>query len=293
MASSSILGTGLSGLVGSRIVELLTNYQFQNISREAGVDITQKDQVFEAIGNSSADTILHLAAFTNVDEAEKEKNLREKSIAWKINVLGTKNVLEACERYGKKMIYFSTDMVFPGDKKLPNKYSEEEQTAAVGFYAKTKEEAEKFVEKASCQWTIIRIAYPYRASYARKEYVRVFKSLLETGKKIQAVNDHYFTPTFTDDIAHVVNLILKENLIGKLHATSSEIVTPYEAALKTAEVFNLNKALVEETTRDVYFKNKAPRACNLALNNDKIEKLGIEMTNLSEGLEKIKRQLKS
>ena len=183
-------------------------------------------------------------------------------------------------------------MVFPGTKKLPEKYSEEDTTGAVGFYAKTKEEAEKLVEKASCPWVILRIAYPYRSSFEKKEYVRKFIDLLKRGNQIKAVFDHYFTPTFIDDLAQAIDLIIKENFTGKLHATGGEIVSPYEAALKIAECFELNKGLIEKATRAEYFKVKAPRAYNLSLNNDKIGKLGIKMRPFSQGLIEIKKQLK-
>lgn len=286
-----ILGTGLSGLVGSRIVELLPDFEFKDLSRKNGVDVSIKEQIFGAISNSSASTILHLAAFTRVDDAEKEKDLQEKSTVWKINVLGTKNVLEACEKFNKKIIYLSTDMVFPGDKELPYKYSEDDQTGAANFYAKTKEEAEKLVEKATCPWVILRIAYPYRAKFEKEEYVRVFKRLLNENKKITAVSDHYFTPTFIDNLSDVIKLIIKNDLTGKYHIGGSEVISPYEAAIKIAKVFNLNKNLIEKTTRDAFFKEKAPRAYNLSLNNDKIEKLGIRLSTFEEGLNKIKNQL--
>jgi dTDP-4-dehydrorhamnose reductase len=291
MTKQKIIGSGLSGLVGSRIVELLGDYEFQNLSRQTGVDVFVKDQVFEAIGNSSANTVLHLAAFTRVDDAEKEKELGEESLAWKINVLGTKNVIEACEKYNKKIIYFSTDMVFPGTKKLPEKYLEEDKTGAVGFYPQTKEVAEKLFEKASCSWLILRIAYPYRSGFEKKDYVRIFKELLENEKQIKAVSDHYFTPTFIDDIPLAIRLAVEEGLIGKLHVVGDEVVSPFIAAKKIAKVFGLNEGLVGETTREEFFKDKAPRAYNLSLNNDKIVKLGIQMTGFEEGLNRIKSQL--
>lgn len=287
-----IIGTGLNGLVGSRVVELLTDqYQFENISRQNGVDITNKAQIASTIAASDSEIVLHLAAFTDVDGAEKDKELGDKSAAWQINVEGTRNVLEVCEKTNKKIIYFSTDMVFPGDKEAPERYSEEDQTGAVGFYAKTKEEAEKLIEKATCPWVILRIAYPYRANFEKKEYVRVFKSLLEEGKQIKAVSDHFFTPTFIDDIAPCIDLVIKGNLTGKYHVTGEETVSPYEAAIKIAEVFSLNQNLVEKTTRAEFFKDRAPRAYNLALNNDKITKLGIKLRGFKESLQEIKKQL--
>ena len=68
-----IIGTGLTGLVGSRVVELNQDtYTFENLDLATGVDITKADQVRGAIGESKADTVVHFAAFTNVSEAFKQ-----------------------------------------------------------------------------------------------------------------------------------------------------------------------------------------------------------------------------
>ena len=287
-----IIGTGLSGLVGSRIVELLSaNYEFEDVSRKTGTDVLNADGVYERLQKSESSVVLHLAAYTNVDEAEKEKDLGEKSQAWKINVGGTENVLSACEKLNKKIIYISTDMVFPGTKELPDKYQEDDQRGPVGFYASTKYEAEKIIEKSKCPWIILRIAYPYRANFEKKEYVRVLKWLLEEGREINAVADHYFTPTFIDDLAPVLNTLIQEKATGKFHAGGTEAVSPYIAALKVAETFDLDKNLIRETTRAEFFKDRAPRAYNLSLKNDRIEKFGVRMRSFTQGLAEIKKQL--
>jgi dTDP-4-dehydrorhamnose reductase len=287
-----IIGTGLSGLVGSRIIELLSDtYQFEDISRKTGTDILDKEAVFKRVENSSAQIVLHLAAYTNVDKSEEDKEKKEESTAWKINVIGTENVLSACEKLNKKIIYLSTDMVFSGDKKLSEKYDEEDERGAVGWYAKTKEEAEKLIERTSVPWIILRIAYPYRAKHEKKEYVRVFKWLLEKRQQVKAVSDHYFTPTFIDDLAPVLKTLIDKELTGKFHATGDEIVSPFIAAKKVAEVFNLKKELVTEILSDEFFKGRAPRAYNLSLNNDKITKLGLKMHSFAEGLAIVKKQI--
>lgn len=74
----NIIGTGLNGLVGSKILEILSSYEFKNLSRQNGVDITNRDQVFSAITNSTSNLVFHMAAFTDVDACEKEKNLEKK-----------------------------------------------------------------------------------------------------------------------------------------------------------------------------------------------------------------------
>ncbi|MDE2025069.1 MAG: sugar nucleotide-binding protein, partial [Patescibacteria group bacterium] len=121
-----IIGTGLSGLVGSRIVELLgSTYTFEDVSRKTGTDITSKESVLQRISASSAPIILHLAAKTDVDGSEKEKDLGQNSQAWSINVDGTRHVVDACGQTGKKLIYVSTDMVFSGDQEFGQTYTED------------------------------------------------------------------------------------------------------------------------------------------------------------------------
>src|SRR5680860_222616 len=280
-----IIGTGLSGFVGSRITELLLDtYQFEDISRKTGTDILDKEAVFKRIERSDASVVLHLVAYVDVDSAEEDKDKKEKSIAWEINVNGTRNVLEACEKFNKKIIYISTDMVFPGTKKFPEKYKEEDKRDPVGWYAKTKREAEKIIEKTFIPWMILRIAYPYRAEHEKKENVRVFKWLLEKGQKVEAVSDHYFTPTFVDDLAPALKTLINRDETGKFHIAGDEAVSPYTAAIKVAEIFNLNKNLITKTSSEEFFKGRVPRACNLSLNNDKITKLGVEMNSFTEAL---------
>src|SRR5690349_17834981 len=98
-----IIGTGISGLVGSRIVELFKDtYIFHEMSRKTGVDITDKQAVLDKIENSPAQIVLHLAAKTDVDGCEKDREFGENGEAWKINVLGTENVIDACKKTNKK-----------------------------------------------------------------------------------------------------------------------------------------------------------------------------------------------
>ena len=287
-----IIGTGLSGLVGSRIVELLGHdFEFEDISRKTGTDIADKTAVLARLQNSDAEFVLHLAAYTNVDEAEKEKDFKEQSAAWRINVEGTKHILSACQKTGKHLIHFSTDMVFPGTKELPERYTEEDATGAVGWYATTKEEAEKVIKSAQIPWTILRIAYPYRAHFEKKEYVRMFKQLLEEGREIQTVTDHYFTPTFIDDLANILQLVFNKKLTGIYHAGGKDSISPYDAAMQVAKTFGLPTNLIGKTTRSDYFAGKAPRAFNLSLNSDKIKGLGIPLRSFEDGLEEIKKQI--
>jgi len=284
-----ILGTGLQGLIGSRIVELLSSsYTFENISRTTGVDITNTDQIKKAIEQSDADIVLHLAAKADVDGCEKDKHLREAGEAWQINVEGTKNVAKACEQFGKKMICISTDFVFDGEKE---QYTEEDIPNPINWYAQTKYEGEKIVQSLTSPWVISRLAYPYRSAFSKNDFVRAIKEKLGKGEQVSMVTDHIMTPTFVDDIVYALASLIEKNTEGIYHMVGSQFISPFEAAIRIADTFGYDKNLIHPTTRAVFFANRAPRPFRLALKNDKIAALGVHMSSFDEGLQKLKKQL--
>jgi dTDP-4-dehydrorhamnose reductase len=288
----NIIGTGLSGLVGSRIVALLgSSYTFEDISRKTGTDIMDADAVLDRIAKSTSSVVLHLAAKTDVDGSESEKDLAQESDAWKINVEGTAHVVHACKQTGKRLIYISTDMVFSGDQELGEKYTEEDTPHPANYYAQTKFEAEKIIQTANVPFTILRIAYPYRANFGKKEYVRIFISLLSQEKPIQAVSDHYFTPTFIDDLPGVLDKVIQTNAEGIYHCVGDETVSPYIVAKKIAKACGFREDLITETTRSAFFLGRATRGFNLSLSNDRIKQLDVTLHSFSEGLQEIKEQI--
>jgi len=286
-----ILGTGLTGLIGSRIVELLSDqYQFENISRSTGVDITHKDQVKEVIEKSDADVILHLAAMTDVKGAELEKDQREESSSWKINVSGTENIAYACQQTEKKLVYLSTDLVFNGENTPEKGYEETDQPNPMNWYAKTKYEGELRVQKVTSPWIIMRPGYPYRANFPKKDFVRVFQSLLEEKKQFTAIVDRIITPTFIDDLALALDGLLKHNATGIYHTTGSESISIYDAAKMVAQTFELDASLIGKTTRKEFLVGKPAEPFNSSLCIHKLEQLGIKMHTFQEGLDIIKGQ---
>lgn len=285
-----ILGTGLNGLVGSRIVELLNNtYQFQNISLSTGVDISDKDTVTNAIKNSDASIVLHLAAKTDVDACENDKMLGVKSNAWKINVEGARNVVDACKAFGKKLLYISTDFVFDGTK---NEYSEEDIPNPINWYGVTKYEGEKIVASSGVSYCIMRIAYPYRFSFAqKKDFVRAILEKLKNQQRVEAVTDHIMTPTFIDDIAFAIDAIIQKDALGIFHVVGSQSLSPYEAACLIASTFGYDHSLISKTTQKEFFYGRAIRPFCLKLKNDRILQLGVTMKTFVEGLQELKTQM--
>lgn len=274
-----ILGTGLSGLVGSRVVELLREkYEFDSSSE----DITDKDLIQNRIKNSDSQIVLHLAAKTDVDGCEKDKDQGEQGEAWKVNAQGTKNIADACLVTNKKLIYISTDFIFDGVKKEP--YTEEDSANPLNWYGITKYEGEKLVLSSGLDFIIARIAYPYRSDFGRLDFVRKLIKLMSEDKPVSIVTDHVMTPTFVDDIAYALDRLISVNAQGTFHVVGSQFITPYKIGILLADKLGIAKARIAQTSREEFFKERAPRPFHLALKNDKIRKLGVEMKTFEEGL---------
>jgi len=300
-----ILGTGLMGLVGSRIGELLKDkYEFENLSLENGVDITSKDQVERRVTDSPARVVLHLAAKTDVDGCEEDKGDDTKILryydtkkfvglhtAWAVNVEGTRNIVETCQKTGKKLIYISTDFVFDGKNPPAGGYSEKDQPNPINWYGVTKYEGEKLVVQSGIPYLICRLAFPYRANFPKKkDFLRTIIAKLKNGEKIAMVSDEIITPTFVDDIAYALDILIETGAQGIYHLVGSSSHTPFEIGHLIGKTFCLDESLISSTTREIYFAGRAPRPWKLVLKNDKLRKLGAKMSTFEEGLKKIKLQ---
>ncbi len=281
---------GGTGLVGSRIIELLKDsYEIINLSRETGVDI-RNPQTLEQLKNDTSDAfVILLAAKTDVDSCENDKTLGKEGETWKINVEGTQNIINACKNGNKKLIYISTDFVFGGNDPVSGGFTEEDIPSPVNWYGVTKYEGEKLVANSGLPYIFARIAYPYRETFPqKKDFVRAIREKLQSGLSVSAITDHIMTPTFIDDIAHALDKLIANSQSGIYHVVGSQFVSPYEAAGLIAHAFGLNSSLISKTTKEEFFKNKAPRPFNLSLKNDKIQRLGVKMKSFEEGLFSLK-----
>jgi dTDP-4-dehydrorhamnose reductase len=287
-----ILATGMSGLVGQRIKELLPDFEFTLISRQDGKDISKIEDVEPLFADFDGEWVLHMGAKAEVDGCEKDKEMGEDGEAWKVNVVGTENMSTLSKKYNKKLIYISTDFVFDGKKSLEEGYGEEDAPRPINWYGETKYQGEVKVKNSGAESLILRIAYPYGVSSAqKKDFVRIIAERLKNGSPVQGVTDHIMCPTFIDDIAGALKILIEKKILGLYHLVGSEKISPYDAAVLIAQAIGVDSHAIRKTTRNEYFAGKAPRPYNLYLKNDKIKNLGIHMKTLSGGVDSIKENI--
>lgn len=303
-----IFTIGAGGLVGSRIVSLLASrYDFTSLRRVDGIDITDAATLDPVSSDTSCSIVLHFAAKTDVDGCERDKEqdikilehvdaqeqmemFRNGKSAWAVNVAGTQNVVDACKKGKKKIIFISTDFVFDGKKSPHQSYAEEDVPRPSMWYGETKYKAEEVVKNSGLPYLILRIAYPYGfPSGAKKDFVGIIAERLESNQRVNAISDHLMTPTFLDDIAAAIDLLIEKQLTGIYHVVGSQHIDPYHEALRIAQAFHFDSNLVHPVKREDFFRNRAPRPFNLSLNNGKIQHIGARMRTFEEGLKEIAR----
>ncbi len=285
----NIIGTGLSGLVGSRLTELLSDdFSFTNLSLETGVDITDAVRVSERILSSDAPWVFHFAAYTNVQQAEADRIQGNDSAAWKVNVTATETIVHACKAAGKRLLYVDTDYAFDGSK---HPYTETDPPAPLGWYAVTKSEGARRVLSLGELGTVVRISNPYRAHPVGKtDFVHKMLERLQNGQEISAPRDQLFVPTFTDDLARVVRYITEKNGSGIYHAVAPEPVSPYDAARTVAEIWGLGTDRIREKPFAEYFRGRAPVPQYAVLTDTRLRHAGIMLTGFRDGVTAVHRQ---
>lgn len=263
---SNLLLVGGTGLVGSRVVDLL-NDQFDLIYPTAEqLDVTKQEQVKKAILEIKPDLILYAVGFTNVDLAE-----RLKEECYLLNVKSVEFFVTESARLNIPLYYLSTDYVFDGTQE-DRSYTEEDIPNPVeAVYAKSKRAGELVALNGSNINGIVRLIMPFSAVHSAKlDIARLVLDKLKKGQKISAVADQKINPVFVDDLVYALEKILQERVSGIYHVAATNFTTPYDFMVEIAKQFSLPKDLILETTFEQFNKRRpAKRAQHTWLDTKK------------------------
>jgi len=294
MPKTTIIGSGLSGMVGSRFAEMFaSDFDFINLDLTNHIDITNRAQVDQALSQQSSTSVIHLAAFTDVSKAYSETG-NKNGMVYKVNVLGTENIANACKKYHHYLIHISTDFVFDGKNPPPvGGYTEEDQPHPIEWYGQTKLWAEQKVVNSGCQHVTCRLAFPFRAKFpAKEDLVRKILAKLKTNTLHSMFADQIITPTFIDDICQALKIFIEKKPSGIYHVVGSTSLTPYDLALKIAAVFNLKADIKLGSFKDFLKTDPRLRQQFLKISNAKLKHdFGFSMKTIDEALQVLKSQL--
>lgn len=291
-----ILITGANGLLGQYAVKQFAGAGHEVMATGRGdcrlpdnakpyqytdLDITDKKGVLAYVTAMRPEVIVHAAAMAQPDTCELNREA-----CYDSNTNATLYFTEAAEAVSAKMLYISTDFIFSGDD---GPYRETDKPAPVNYYGETKLAAEQIVRQSKINWAIVRtvLVYGNILSGTRSNIVTWVKENLEKENPIKVVSDQVRTPTYVEDLARGIHLIVEKNAMGIYHLSGKEVLTPYEMAVQVADYFGLNKTLMEKVDASV-FTQPAQRPLKTGFIIDKAEKeLGYSPVSFMQGIRKM------
>jgi dTDP-4-dehydrorhamnose reductase len=200
-------------------------------------DITRLD-IVETIAAFRPDLIIHGAAIANVDGCEADPGL-----AYRVNVIGTRNLALAAQRCDCPIVYISTDYVFDGEKGAP--YWETDTPHPLSVYAATKLAGEQLVRELTLKHYIARIAWLYGDS--PRNFCQTVLRLAREKGELTMVTDEVGSPTYAPDVAHALTLLTPTGAYGTYHLTNDGVCSRYEWACAILELMGLSQVPVHPT----------------------------------------------
>jgi dTDP-4-dehydrorhamnose reductase len=235
---TNILITGSNGQLGSEIKELsvrFNNFKFFFTDIEE-LDICSLEAIDNYITDRQISYIVNCAAYTNVDQAEKNEHA-----AKLLNADAVKNLATIATQNNITLVHISTDYVFSGDNSTP--YTEDQKAKPMGVYGRTKFEGEENVRNICHQHIIIRTSWLY--SPFGKNFLKTMLSLGKEKDSLGVVGDQIGSPTYAHDLAYTILHIIqsinkKKNFtdFGTYHYSNEGVCSWYDFA---TEIQNTSK----------------------------------------------------
>jgi dTDP-4-dehydrorhamnose reductase len=259
-----VLIIGGSGLLGRKLSDQLeqngydVHLTYWSNKIQSGnsypLDITNTHHVERLFHQISPDVVIHCAAYTKVDDCEKNKD-----IAYTVNVTGTYNIALSSQQVGAKVIFISTDYVFDGEAGY---YKEEDKTSPVNYYGYTKLEGEHIIKIHCKHFLIARTSVLFGSQ--KTNFVIYVLNKLRQGEHFTIIDDQFVSPTLNTDLAQQLLTLVEKNAEGVFHTAGGERISRYNFSTEIAYGFGYDTNLITPIKmKDVTWIARRPRDSSL------------------------------
>jgi dTDP-4-dehydrorhamnose reductase len=231
-----ILLTGKKGQVGAELSTMLERLGRLSTFDRDTLDLTKPAQIREAIDQTRPHVIVNAAAYTAVDQAEKEPGL-----ARAINSDAPAVMAEAAKKCGALFVHYSTDYVFDGSKNSP--YQEEDSPNPSSVYGQSKLAGEQAIRQSAAAHLILRTAWVYGTR--GRNFLLTILRLATEREELRIVGDQFGAPTWSRAIAlataAALGTVLRSSsgrdwrMCGTYHLTAAGVATWHDFAVRIVE----------------------------------------------------------
>lgn len=253
-----IMICGADGKLGQRLAQDLSPQNDVRAFCYVDLDIERLDPVIQVVREIKPHAIINAAAFTAVDRCEDEIDA-----AYRANAVGVRNLAIAADSVGARLVHFSTDFVFDGERSGPP-YREYDTPNPLSVYGKSKLAGEREALQNCGRGLVLRLAWVYGpGGWNFTDWVL---EQAREEKEIRVVTDQIGTPTWTGDVARQVARLLEEECRGLYHSTGGGECSRYDWACEALRLAGLPTQRVIPVTSEALVQ-KAPRPRYSVLDN--------------------------
>lgn len=275
-----ILVTGYAGQLGFDVVKELKARRIECIgATRQDFDLENPGKIHSFLATHRPDAVIHCAAYTAVDKAEDEPALCKA-----INTTATEAMADACKEIGAKLLYISTDYVFPG--KGSDFYTVEDQPGALGVYGKSKWLGETAVQTILDKYFIVRISWVFGKN--GRNFVKTMLNLAREREEIKVVGDQIGSPTYTVDLAKLLCDMIVTEQYGIYHATNEGVCSWAEFAQEIVRQAGHSTKIVPIPSSE--YPTRAVRPLNSRMDKTKLGEMGFQ--RLPNWQDAVKRYIK-
>jgi dTDP-4-dehydrorhamnose reductase len=267
MNGKNILVTGPSGMLGSSLIK---NLSYSNII-SSDFDITDSKCVAAFLLKNKPDIIIHTAAYTNVDDCETNHDK-----AYKINAIGTQNIVNYCMDKDILFIYISSTGIY-GTEKENERYNEFDNVSPTTIHHKSKYEGEKIVQNHLNKYLILRTGWLFGGDITHSKNF-VYKRYLEAkNNKIMYSDDtQKGNPTYVLNFVKQIEVLIQNNQLGIFNCVNEAgNISRYDYVKKIVDLFE-SACEVKKASKDI-FKRIAPVSFNESAINYKLDLLNLNI----------------
>ena len=240
--------TGAGGQLATYLVETLAGNDLLALSRRQ-LDITDSDQIRDALDRARPDVLINTAAFHNLPQCEKDVRT-----SFEVNARAPFLLGKACRDVGAKFVHVSTDYVF-GNVVERRPLTEDDLPAPLSVYAASKLAGEHLVRQATDSHLLVRTCglYGARGSAGKKGnfVLTMLRLALERGE-VRVVNDQRCTPTYAKYAAMAITALVGTGRTGTFHAVSTGDCTWYEFAAEILRLAGVSASAFPVTSREFF-----------------------------------------
>ncbi len=226
-----VVVTGAGGQLGKTLMELAPKFDCYHFDFKTSqdLDITKKEELNEVLGKGCYDYCINCAAYTHVEQAE-----REPAEAYRVNAEGAKNLAMYSKEHRIVLVHISTDYVFDGEKKDP--YTVSDRPNPINEYGKSKLKGEEYIREIFHDHFIVRTSWLYSKKYGHNFYRSILKQAME-GKELRVTDDQKGCPTNTEALSRFLleEILTKQKPFGTYHFTDGKPTTWFSFAQQILE----------------------------------------------------------